>query len=367
MALMAIDHARIICAPQRFAWIADLDRAGAGWVVTHLLPNVCTPGFVGLAGLSAGLYAGRAGWARARRFLWTRGLWLILLELTVVQLGWHSFDWRPVYALQVIWCLGLAMLALAALGGLSRAVLVAAGLTAIALPTVAPGLGAALPAPLAATLFSPAYLHRGELLQVAVTYPALPWIGLMALGFAAAGPLAAATPGRRRGALLTAAGAALLLGLGMRLAGLGDPDPWAQSSRGALFTALDLLSLTKHPGSPAFLLIYGAPVLAAMGLATGRAGPVARALGALGRAPLFFYVAHLFLLQLLAWLSLGLPWPDAAGGWWMRGSRHWPDGFTPALWRAWAGWALCLLLLWPASAGWARRKAASKAWWMRYL
>ncbi len=366
MALMAIDHARIICAPQRYAWIDSLDHAGAGWVVTRLLPNVCTPGFVGIAGVAAGLYAARAGVRAARRFLISRALWLLLLEVTVVQLGWHSFDWRPVYALQVIACLGLCMAGLAAVAGLPRGALAGLGLACVLAPQW-PALATLLPEAAATVLVQPGYLLRGDAVQVAVTYPALSWFGLILLGYAAAGPLAAVGPDRRRRVLLGVGAAMAVTGLALRLGGLLDPDPWSGHDRGVLFTAFDLLSLTKHPGSPVFLLVYGAPVVVAMGLATSRSGPVVRGLSALGRAPLFFYVVHLFALQLIAFATLQLPWTDAAGGWWMRGARHWPDGFSPRLWPAWAAWVGVMALLGPATAAWARRKAASDRWWMRYL
>ncbi len=366
MVLMALDHARIICAPQRFGWIHSLKHVEPAWFVTELLPHLCTPVFLFLAGVGTGLFEEKRGRSAAVRFLASRGLVLIALEVTVVHLGWHTFDWRPVYALQVIWAIGLSLLVFSVLIRLPRGLIAALVVLGIActplLPAIADAPGwAAIPLTI---LHQSAYLLRTESLQVAVTYPLLPWPFVLAAGYLAA-PLFG-KGGRRK--VLVAAGIGLLLAFAALRFWNGswaDPDPWSPQARGTLFTVLSFFDVTKHPASPAFLAVTMGIALLLLAALDGARNPLSRWLAVIGRVPLFFYVLHLPLLQLLS--TLGFRYPGAEGGWWMRGSRHWPEGYEPALWTAYLGLVVALALMTPACVAYGRLKARSSNPLWKYL
>jgi len=357
MVLMALDHARIICAPQRFAWIHSLDHVKPAWLATELVPHLCTPVFLFLAGVGTGLFEAKRGRDATVRFLLTRGLWLVLLEVTVVHVGWHTFDWRPVYALQVIWAIGLSLLLFGVLIRLPRPalwVLAAAGIAAVPLLPELP------------VLTGQGYLFRRGALEVGVTYPLLPWPAVLAAGYLCA-PLFSGDADRRTRTLIGAGGLLLIAFVAMRAASVGDPSAWASHERGAVITTLSLFDVTKHPASPAFLAVTMGVALLLLAWFERSTGRVTAALASIGRVPLFFYVVHLPLLQVLAWLGFGAAFDAASGGWWMRGSRHWPDGYEPALWTAYAGLGVALVVMVPLCRWYGGVKAHSDSRWLKYL
>jgi uncharacterized membrane protein len=360
MVLMALDHARIICAPQRFAWIHSLKHVTAPWLATELMPHVCTTAFVFLAGLGAGLSESKLGRPALVRFLAVRGLWLIVLELTIVHLGWHLFDWRPVYALQVIWMLGLSMIVLASAIQLPRLALGALAVGVVAFHGWLPELDGVV----GTVLHEVAYLLKDDPLQVAVTYPLLPWPGVMAIGYL----VARYWRHERRQLVLLVAGAFLFgAGLVMRIAGVGDPEPWLAPGRGAVIDALSVFALTKHPASPDFVLVTLGMVGIALAAAEKSWGYLSVALAVVGRVPLFFYLIHLPVLQLLSFVGFAWLYPSSEAGWWMRGSRHWPQGYVPDLSTAYLGLFVVLCIVWPMCWWFARVKRQSQRWWLRYL
>ncbi|HWT17376.1 MAG TPA: heparan-alpha-glucosaminide N-acetyltransferase domain-containing protein, partial [Variovorax sp.] len=163
---------------------------------SRLLAHLCAPVFVFLTGLSAFLYAAKqpGGRAAASSFLWKRGLFLVLLELTVVNFAW-TFQFPPAKVfLQVIWVIGLSMLALAVLVWLPRKVLVVLGIVLVAGHNLLDGLhfpvGHALHVPWA-ILHDRGWIELSDTLKLRTSYPLLPWIGVIALGYAA-GPWFAA-------------------------------------------------------------------------------------------------------------------------------------------------------------------------------
>ena len=234
MVLMALDHVRDYFTDLRFD-PTELDRTTVPLFLTRWVTHFCAPAFVFLAGTSAYL-AGARGRSRGElaRFLLTRGLWLILLEFTVVQFGWSfNFDYASLVWVQVIWVIGVSMIVLAALihlplpavAGLGAAMIVGHNL----FDGVAPqALGAWGPLWTLLHVQGPIRLPTGSVLFVA--YPLIPWIGVMALGYAL-GPVLRRPEAARRRTLLR-------LGLGLtagfvvlRAVNLyGDPSRWSTQS-----------------------------------------------------------------------------------------------------------------------------------------
>lgn len=323
---------------------------------TRLAAHVCAPVFVALTGLSAFLYGQRAGpWATSA-FLAKRGLFLIALELTLVSFGWNFTLTPPTIFLQVIWAIGLSMLALAALIHLPRparvlfAVTIMLGHNLLDPITFAPGEpGHALWA----------VLHdRGSIdlpwdMRIRTSYPLLPWIGVIAIGYAI-GPWFAIDRAQRQYRLLLAGGGMIMLFLILRTINLyGEPLPWSVGAT-PLRTVMSFLNLTKYPPSADFLLLMlglGALLLAAFEWMPRRwAGLIA----VFGAAPLFYYLLHLYLLHLIHVGAVAV-----AG----QGGRY----SLPGVASLWLLTALLAIPLWYACRWFGGVKRRSGQWWMRYL
>ncbi|PVX29617.1 DUF1624 domain-containing protein [Sphingomonas pokkalii] len=358
MLLMLVDHTR----EAFYSTVSVADPLGPdtprALFLTRLTAHFCAPVFVFLTGLAAWLYAqSRGGAAAASDFLWKRGLFLIALELSVINFAW-SFDLTPAMLyLQVIWVIGLSMLALAVLVHLPRPVLIALALAIVLGHNLLDGVHVAGEPGHAIW----AVLHERTIFdlpwgwRLRISYPLLPWIGVIALGYALGPWFAAEANGTARRRALTRLGlAALALFVLLRATNIyGDLHRW-QAGKDALGTALQFVNLTKYPPSADFLLAtlgVGLIVLAAFEHLPERA---TRLLAVLGGAPLFFYLFHLYLLR-----ALNLVAADALG---VDGPVSVPNVAT-----LWLLAAVVAVPCWFATRAFGRLKRGSDAWWLRYL
>jgi len=360
MVLMALDHVRDFFSNVRYDPL-DLAQTSAALFATRWITHFCAPVFIFLAGTSAYRVALRSTPAELSRFLWTRGAWLIVLEVTVVSFAWtFTPPWAAVVYLQVIWAIGWCMVILAALVRLPVRAVVAIGLLLIvghnALDGVAPESFGAL-----APLWS--ILHvSGPLPGYFVAYPLVPWVGVMAAGYGFGALYDLDTERRRR--ILVRLGLALIaLFFVLRLPNLyGDPYPWeAQAS--PLFTVLAIFNVHKYPPSLLYLCITLGPSLLVLAAAEGWRGRLAGAMTTIGRVPLFFYVAHLYLAHFAASvIARGLDFGTALL------SGHPEDlarGFgLPVVYLAWLA---VVVALYPACRWFAGVKARRRDWWLSYL
>lgn len=272
---------------------------------SRLLAHLCAPVFVFLTGLSAWLYGDKAGnRAAVSAFLFKRGVFLILLEMIVINFAW-TFQFPPsVVYLQVIWAIGLSMVALAALLWLPRWALIAVGVAIVAGHNLLDHVHFAVGHPLHvvwAVLHDRGWIEVNEALRLRTSYPLLPWIGVIALGFAA-GPWFArdADAAARRRNLAVSGVIALLAFVALRSAnGYGQSQKWSVGADG-LHTLMSFVNITKYPPSLLFLLLtlgLGCLLLVLIERAQHRAW--VRALCVYGAAPMFFYVVHLYVLKAL--------------------------------------------------------------------
>lgn len=368
MLIMLLDHVR-----ERFLLHLqvsdpmDLSSTSAGLFFSRLAAHLCAPVFVFLTGLSAWLYQHqRADHPRPlRSFLAKRGLFLIALELTLVNFAWMG-SYHTLW-LQVIWAIGLSMLALALLSPLPRWVLAVIGFGLV--------FGHNLLTPIS---FQPdewgytawTLLHDRNYLLTAeaavgigwpaikISYPVLPWIGVIVVGYLA-GPLYHPSfSAQQRQRWLSRLGlAALLLLLCLRGANLyGETLPW-QPQATALLSVMDLLNFTKYPPSLNFLLLtLGLMFLLLRWFEAPLPAICQTVLANFGAAPMFFYLLHLYVLLLLYQLLL----------WWLgpnQGQLYGVAGIAE-VWLITL--LLALLLYWPTRwfAGVKKRSAAA---WIRYL
>src|SRR5262245_52117273 len=381
MVLMAIDHVRVYSG-------VPAGGPTLGVFFTRWVTHVCAPAFVFLAGTSAFLYGRRH--ADLPRFLVTRGLWLVLLELTFLRVAWtFNFDFAHYALAGVIWVLGWSMILLAIFSRLPVGVVGAIGVAIVALhnlldgyvralvPTLQGGLGAALWKILYVGFFAGPIQHGDDGPSLTVLYSLIPWVGVMAAGYAF-GVLVTKEP-RRRDRLCLAIGlgaiALFLLLRGLNL--YGDPRPWSPppaspspDGRPPMPAVLSFLNTTKYPASLAFLLMTLGPVIAVLPLAERLRGPFARALAIFGRVPLFFYLLHIPLIHGLALVVSRLrqgfvdPWLFANHP---MGNPPPPEGYPWGLPLLYLVWAIAIAILFPVCRWFAKVKARRSERWLSYL
>lgn len=328
---------------------------------TRIAAHFCAPVFVFLSGLAAWLYAHPAAGPRdATGYLVKRGLLLVFLELVVVNFAWAGGLPPPKLYLQVIWVTGLGMVVLGLLHRLPMRVLLTAGLVIVCGHNALSGLSFE-PGTAAYSAWT-LLLHRGVLFtegtfQIKVTYPLLPWIGVILLGYCA-GPLyARAMAVARRKYLMTILGIGALAALGV-LRGFniyGESLPWVHGES-TLLTVMSFVNFTKYPPSLDFLLMTLGVCMLVLPRLESFDNRLTRAFGMFGSVPMFFYVLHLYLLlviqQMLVWL-LGAN----------HGSRFGVDDYG-LVWLA--SLAFMPLLYLPCRA-FARYKGRTTRVWVRYF
>jgi len=335
----------------------DVATTPAPLFFSRLIAHLCAPVFVFLTGLSAFLYASRQadGPRAAAGFLARRGLFLVVLELTVINFAWTAtFPPKLVY-LQVIWAIGVSMLALAALVQLPRAALIVLGFVIVGGHNLLDGLHVAAGYPLHAVwavLHDRGWIEVSETLRLRTSYPVLPWIGIICLGYAC-GPWFAGgwtAPARQR-RLLAWAVAALGLFVALRALNVYGDRPWVVGASSGE-TLMRFLNVTKYPPSLLFAALTLGIGLLLLVLLERRDGRLIAWLAVLGSAPMFFYILHLYVLQLIA---RGLEAGDIAPR---------MDG----VWQVWALTGVLTLALYPLVGAFARFKARRRDLaWLKYL
>ena len=371
--VMMLDHVREYFHVQATQFSAtNLAKASTALFATRWVTHFCAPTFVLLAGVAVHLQwsRGKRGW-RLSGFLVTRGLWLIVLEVTLVTVAF-TFAWDGAL-LQVIWAIGFSMVLLGALVWLSPPIMLTLGLAIIAGHDLLDhvdvrDLGAW--APLWTLMLTPGMIHLAlpRFSLDYVSYPALPWFGIMAAGFGAGGVFL--LPPARRDRVLVAFGLAMLAAFAL-LRGIdayGDPAPWTRQA-GAIRTVLSFVNVTKYPPSLSYTLLTLGVVLA-LAPAIGRIGGVGgRLILTFGRTPLFTYLAHLYVargLAVLLALAQGVP-PTLFAHAMLPGSRLAASGWGLNLPGVYAVWLAVLLIVWPLSTWYAGFKARHRYWWLSYL
>jgi uncharacterized membrane protein len=378
MVIMALDHVRdFVHRDAMVSSPSDLTQTTVALFLTRWITHICAPTFIFTAGLGA-YFWWRGGHTRAALtwFLVSRGFWFVLLELTVMRVA-YNFSWLSPYPvlLIVLWVIGASMIGLGLCVWLPRGVLAGLALTTIALHNLLDPITAATLGRLAPfwTILHQVGAIRLFGIVFIVAYPLIPWIAVMALGFAA-GPIFE-SDARSRQRVLIVIGTAACIGFVLLrgVNGYGDPAPWATQSSGT-FTVLSFLNTSKYPPSLIFLLMTLGPALVGLAwLDRAQLAPT-NPLVVLGRAPLFYFVAHFFLAHLVAvalalvrygattWTFAFDPVPS------MGGPRAlYPPDFGYELWVAYLAWAAIVVALYPACRAVAAWKARRERWWVRYL
>jgi uncharacterized membrane protein len=373
MILMALDHTRDFFGN---AAVNPTDPATTTVPLffTRWVTHICAPGFFLLTGVGAALTLRRLSRGELARFLFTRGLWLIFLEIVIVRdLGWQfNFDYR-LTVLNVLWALGWAMIFLSALLRLPTWMVTAIGAVMIATHNLLDGVQAAslgVLAPLWNVLHAPGVVLDDSRHVVFLAYALIPWIGVTAIGYAL-GEVYRWEAERRRRFLLRLGLAAVAAFLVLRALNLyGDPRPWSPQ-KSAVFTGLSFLNANKDPPSLLFLLMTLGPILLFLRALDAGTPRLLRPALVFGRVPLFYYLLHVPLIHLLA---VAVCYARYGAVHWMFQSNGieqfpvtqppgWPLGL-PWVYLIWAGVVIALFPLCRWFAGLKRRRGD---WWLSYL
>ena len=352
MVVMALDHARDFLGFKGFV-ATDLSQTTEAYFLTRWVTHFCAPGFMFLAGVSAFLSSRTKSKPELTRFLVSRGLWMVLAELTFVNWAWQFSFARP--GLMVIWALGWSMVFLAAMIWLPRWAVAAISVAIIVMHNALDGFHVTPEGPLE-WLF--AVLHQRA---QPVRYPLVPWVAVMALGYAFGPIFELETSRRRRTLILT--GLSCVVGFVLLRATnvYGDASLWAAQPRW-VFTVFSFVNTTKYPPSLLYLLMTLGPLFLALAGAEAVRAPV---LVVFGRVPFFYYTLHLALLHLLA---LGIA---AAQGFdvaqFLTAFMDFPKAYGLGLSGVYVGWlSVVAALYWPCR-WFAGVKARRHEWWLSYL
>jgi uncharacterized membrane protein len=382
MVIMLLDHTREFVHADALNFDpTDLTRTHTLLFFTRWITHFCAPVFVFLAGTGAFLQGARGkSKTELSKFLVTRGLWLILLELTIVRaLVWFNVDYHFALQLQVIWAIGVAMILLAGLIYLPLRAIATISIVMIVLhntldgirvPPVAPGtVGPGLAGFVWMVLHQPGVVFFTPTIHGLVLYPLIPWIGVLTAGYCF-GAVYQWEPERRRRFLLKL-GSVMLIGfVVLRAINLyGDPLRWSVQ-KNAVFTLLSFLNVLKYPPSLLFLLMtLGVAILALPWFERVEQGRLSRIFITFGRVPLLFYLgqwvsAHV--LGIVAGLLAGQP-----VGWQFSGfleqPRPNPGNLGFSLWVVYLCWLIGLLALYPICRWFAEVKRRRSDWWLSYL
>ncbi len=359
MVLMAIDHVRVYSG-------VPAGGPTAGVFFTRWVTHFCAPAFVFLAGTAAFLYGHKlADPKRLSRYLATRGLLLVVLELTVIKVGWtFTLDYSTVLG-GVIWMLGWCMILMAGLVRFSPASVGAFGIIVMATQTLLRVFAHFVPAlaPLWSFLYTGGNIELGKGgPNLLILYNIVPWIGVMAAGYGFGLILLRDPEERRRLCLRIGVGAiaafVLVAGVIAALGAGGD-------NRAFIYRLLDQ---NKYRDSQLFLLMTLGPVIALLPYADDARGRVARALETFGRVPMFYYLLHIPLIHALSLLTWRLRDGAAQAGRFSNAPFvQIPPGQQWSLGLLYLVFALTIVILYPLCRWYASLKARRSSAVLRYI
>lgn len=383
MVIMLLDHTRDFVHREILNFDpSDLTKTNTVLFFTRWVTHFCAPIFVFLAGTGAFLQTARGKSKRElSRFLITRGLWLILLELTVIRvLVWFNFDFHFAFMLQVIWVIGVSMILLAGLIYLPLRVIAIGGIVMIALHNLLDGIRVqSFPVPdkplpggwdsVWMLLHQQGMIFLTPKVYGLVLYPLIPWVGVLAVGYCFGAVYKWEVARRRR--VLFQLGAGLLAGFVVlrALNVYGDPSRWSVQ-KNAMFTMLSFLNVTKYPPSLLFLMMtLGAGIIALPWFEQLGHGFLSRVMITFGRVPLIFYMGQWFTAHGLAIIAGYLAGQPIA--WQFVGvidqPRPNPGNLGFSLWVVYVFWLIGLVLLYPLCRWFAEVKRRRRYWWLSYL
>ena len=362
MVLMAIDHVRVY---------SGVPAGGQtfGIFFTRWITHFCAPAFVFFAGTAAYLYGQSIGGDRRKlaMFLATRGALFVALELTLIKFFWtFNLDYSQFVLLGVIWMLGWCMILMAGLIWLPTTAVGIVGLALIfgqqfvgsAFNAMRGSLGAAAP------VLDVLYLGNQEWpAHFNILYVLIPWIGVMAAGYAF-GRIMQKPAEERRKQLLFIGGAATA-GFLVIAGGVTFGNPAPQDGPPAL---IRMLNQQKYPASQLFLLMTLGPTILLLPFVERAKNRVAQFFTTFGRVPMFYYLLHIPVIHLLALLTMKLARASGMTEWYSKAPyTQVPEEQRWSLLTLYGVFVLAIAILYPLCVWYARQKAAKRWRWMRFI
>ena len=368
MIIMALDHVRDYFSNPGYE-PTDLTQTSVILFFTRWITHFCAPVFFFLTGTGAYLSLRKQSKQKLSRFLLTRGLWLIFLELVVVRcLGWQfNFDYR-LTLLIVLWALGWSMITLSGLCYLPTPWVAAFGIVMIAGHNLLDRFQSSNP--FWSILHVPNVVYQGPSHTIFALYPLIPWVGVTAAGFAL-GQIYAWPAERRRSFLLRLGLALVAAFLAIRAINVyGDPVPWSPQ-RSVVFTVLSFLNTTKYPPSLLFLLMTLGPAMLFLCAVDGKSPAWLRPALTVGKVPMFYYLLHVPLMHLIAVAVCYLRYGHA---YWLFQSNDLsefptakPPGWNYPLPIVYLVWIFVVAVLYPLCRWFAQLKQRRGDLWLSYF
>ncbi len=368
MIIMALDHTRDFIHAEGFTGDPlNLETTTPLLYITRWITHLCAPTFVFLSGTSVYLQSLRKSKHALSIFLFTRGLWLIFVEVAIITLA-ITFDISySVVVLQVIWAIGISMVIFAALIRLPFFAILFIGVIVVAGHNLLDIYEAGKQDfPLwYSFLHRPVFNRDGFVLL----YPFLPWTGLMLLGYCFGRFYLADVMNRHKRSIML--GLSLIaFFIVMRFTDVyGDPIPWS-SQKNALFTVFSFINTQKYPPSLLYLSITIGISLVILGLAGDTRNSLTKFVEVFGQVPLFYYILHFYLIHIISailYLSRGHSFEEGVRGepgFFARFVKL-DEGYSLAV--VYLVWIFVVLVLYPVCRKYASYKLSHRKWWLSYL
>lgn len=367
--LMALDHVRDFWSFTDFS-PENLQETYAALFYSRWVTHFCAPAFVFLSGVSAYLHMTAKGMEKGElsKFLATRGLWLIAVEVTWISFAWQLYTYNSFY-LQVIWTIGISMICLAGLIHLPKKVILAISLVMIFGHNLLDGIE---PETFGDFYWLWNILHnqtyvvtpnlpiRGFL----AGYPCIPWIGVMALGYVM-GDIFTKEMEERHKALFKIGGGAIILFVILRYLNIyGDNAEWVSQDRGFAYTVMSFLNTEKYPPSLLFLLMTLGPSILLMPYFDKMSGKIGDFLAVYGKTPFFFYVLHLPLVHVSSYLLYLFHQTDTSS---FRDHSSWAASYEPSMIRWYLMTAFFVFLFYYPCKWFGEYRRTHNKWWLSYI
>jgi uncharacterized membrane protein len=373
MVIMALDHVRdyfhafsIISDP------LDLTKTSVAIFLTRWITHFCAPIFMLLTGTSAFLVGERKGTIALSKFLFTRGLFLIFLELTFINFAWNFNIHFVEIDLLVLWSLGTSMIALSAMVYLPKKIILAVGIILVAGHNLLDNVhvsGKGVDAFAWSLLHEPgSFIYAGK--TYFVMYPIMPWIGTILLGYSM-GNLYSKNwdVAKRKKALLWLGSGAIIVFLLIRLINIyGDPVAWTKQPD-FFFTVLSFIKVNKYPPSLLYLLMTIGVALIFLAFSEKTPGRLGKIFTIFGRTAMFYYILHIYLIHLLAIIATnfcGHKWSDMIFDSFSNTEKL--DGYGFSLGIVYLVWIIVIVILYPLCKWYDGYKSSHREkWWLSYL
>lgn len=372
MIMMALDHVRDMMHTTSITQQpTDLTTTTPALFFTRWITYLCAPTFVFLSGTSAYIsMKSKNDIAASQKFLLTRGVWLVILEFTVVNFGlWFDVQFK-VFLFDVIATIGFGFILLSLLMRLSLKTIAGIGVAIIFLHNLAPlvpGAETSLLKKILMPFFAPGAYPFGDDRLFVMGYPPIPWLGMMLVGFAS-GKIFLTDSQKQKPVFVTMGLAAVALFIVIRGINIyGDSFVWSYQ-KSALYTFLSFINVTKYPPSLDFVLLFLGIMFLILAATDGVQNKYTNITCVYGKVPLFYFIVHFYLIHLIVFGMIFLQGFHSADMVFGFNFGRPKSGSGIALWGVYLIWIGVVVIMYPLCKMYGSYKLTHKEKkWLRYL